>query len=184
MLYNHWWCAIVIMCQRKDVAHERMVYMIQCQWGSKQRLQSSLPRHHPHLYSVAHDIDTLGYSLFLPLWHIIEVTQDECSQAGQISHTRSVTCLAQEEKYQAPPCKTCVFQYDRTCQLSSVWVKYEIMLIHHSPCPSSIGNCEKGLIFCLSCGSQSSHTFGRLQDRWCKCVGDKKKAKRALINRS
>ncbi len=25
--------------------------------------------------------------------------------------------------------------------------------------------------FCLSCGSQSSHTFGRLLDRGCKCVG-------------
>jgi hypothetical protein len=45
------------------------------------------------------------------------------------------------------------------------------VLIHHSPCPSSIGNCGKGLFFCLSCGSQSSHTFGRLLDRGCKCVG-------------
>ena len=70
-----------------------------------------------------------------------------------------------------PTCKTCVFQYDRTAYLSSVRVKYEIVFIHHSPCSSSIENCGKGLFFCLSCGSQSSHTFGRLLDRGCKCVG-------------
>ena len=35
-----------------------------------------------------------------PHWHTIEVTQDECSPAGKISHTRSVACLAKEEKYQ------------------------------------------------------------------------------------
>ena len=29
-------------------------------------------------------------------------TQDECSQSRQISHKRSVVCLAQEEKYQVP----------------------------------------------------------------------------------
>ncbi len=56
------------------------------------------------------------------------------------------------------------------------------MLIHHTPCPSSIGNCGKGLFFCLSCGSQSSHTFGRLQDRGCKCVGVKKNTAKKSLN--
>ena len=55
------------------------------------------------------------------------------------------------------------------------------MLIHHSPCPSSIGKCGKGLFFCLSCGGQSSYTFGRLLDRGCKCVGvNKIKDKKSL----
>jgi len=38
----------------------------------------------------------------------------------------------------------------------------------------------KGPFFCLSCGAQSSHIFGRLQDRGCKCVGDEKKTKKSL----
>ena len=42
------------------------------------------------------------FSLSRPHQHIIEVTQDECSPARQISNTRSVACLAQEEKYQVP----------------------------------------------------------------------------------
>ena len=37
-----------------------------------------------------------------PHRHIITVTQDESSPAGQISHTRSVACLAKGEKYQVP----------------------------------------------------------------------------------
>ena len=86
-----------------------------------------------------------------------------------------------KKSIKCPTCKTCVFQYDGTAYLSSVRVKYEIVLIHHSPCPSSIGNCGKGLFFCLSCGGQSSHTFGRLLDRGCKCVGvTKNKDKKSL----
>ena len=56
------------------------------------------------------------------------------------------------------------------------------MLIHHSPCPFSIGNCGKGLFFCLSFGGQSSHTFGRLQDRGCKCVGVNKNKDKKSFN--
>jgi len=82
----------------------------------------------------------------------------------------------------APTCKTRVFQYDRTPDFSSVQVKYEIVLILHSPCPSSIGNCGKGLFFCLSCGRQSSHTFGRLLDRGCKCVGVNKNRDKKSFN--
>jgi hypothetical protein len=86
-----------------------------------------------------------------------------------------------KKNIKCPTCKTCVFQFDGTPDFSSVRVKYEIVLIHHSPCPSSVGNCGKGLFFCLSCGSQSSHTFGRLRDRGCKCVGvDKNKVKKSL----
>jgi hypothetical protein len=86
-----------------------------------------------------------------------------------------------KKNIKCPTCKTCVFQYDGTPDFSSVQVKYEIVLIHHSPCPSSVGNCGKGLFFCLSCGGQSSHTFGRLLDRGCKCVGvTKNKDKKSL----
>jgi hypothetical protein len=56
------------------------------------------------------------------------------------------------------------------------------VLIHHSPCPSSIGNCGKGLFFCLSCGGQSSHTSGRLLDRGCKCVGVNKNKDQKSLN--
>ena len=39
----------------------------------------------------------------------------------------------------------------------------------------------KGSLFCLSCGGKSSHTFGRLLDRGCKCVGvNKNKDKKSL----
>jgi hypothetical protein len=55
------------------------------------------------------------------------------------------------------------------------------VLIHHSPCLSSIGNCGKGLFFCLSCDGQSSHTIWRLRDRGCKCDGvNKNKDKKSL----
>ena len=87
-----------------------------------------------------------------------------------------------KKSIKCPTCKTCVFQYDGTAYLSSVRVKYEIVLIHHSPCPSSIGNCGKGLFFCLSCGDQSSHTFGRLLDRGCKCVGVIKNKDKKRLN--
>ena len=132
----------------------------------------------PYLSSIHNGACCCAHS-FSPHWHIIKVTQDECSRAGQISHKRSV---AHKKKHiKCPTCKTCLFQYDGTPHFSSVWVKYEIVLIHHSPCPSAIGNCGKGLFFCLSCGGRSSHTFGRLQDRGCKCVGvNNNKAKKYL----
>ena len=66
------------------------------------------------------------------------------------------------ENIKCPTCKTCAFQYDRASYFSSVQVKHEIVLIHHSLYPSSIGNYGKGLFFSLSCGGQNSHTFGRL----------------------
>ena len=87
-----------------------------------------------------------------------------------------------KKSIKCPTCRICVFQYDGTAYLSSVRVKYEIVLIHHSPCPSSIGNCGKGLFFCLSCGGQSSHTFGRLLDRGCKCVGVTKNKNKKSLN--
>jgi hypothetical protein len=85
-----------------------------------------------------------------------------------------------KKNIKCPTCKTCVFHFDGTPDFSFVRVKYEIELIHHSPCPSSVGKCGKGLFFCLSCGAQSSPTFGRIQDRGCKCVGvDKNKVKKS-----
>ncbi len=75
-----------------------------------------------------------------------------------------------KKNIRCPTCKASLFHFDETPYFSSVFIKYEIVLIHHSPCPSSIGNCGRGLFFCLSCGGQSSHTLGRLQDRGCKCV--------------
>ena len=69
-----------------------------------------------------------------------------------------------------PTCKSSLFLFDGTPYFSSVRIINEIVQIHHSTCLSSIGNCGKALFFCLSCGSQSSHTSGRLQDRGCKCV--------------
>jgi hypothetical protein len=93
MLYNHWWSLIVVMCQRKDVAHEQIEVCDPVSTGKHTM---------PYLYSVAHDMDTLGCSLFLLHWHIIKVTLDECSSAGQISRMRSVACLAQKERYQVP----------------------------------------------------------------------------------
>jgi hypothetical protein len=57
------------------------------------------------------------------------------------------------------------------------------VLIHQSPCPSSIGNCGKGLLSCLSCGAQSSNTSERLQDRGCKCVGVNKNKDKKSFNR-
>jgi uncharacterized Zn finger protein (UPF0148 family) len=75
-----------------------------------------------------------------------------------------------KKNIKCPSCKASLFHIDGTPCFSSARVKYAIVLIHHSPCPLSIGNCGKGLFFCLSCGGQSSHTLGRLQDRGCKCV--------------
>ena len=75
-----------------------------------------------------------------------------------------------KKNIKCPSCKASLFHIDGTSCFSSARVKYEIVLIHHSPCPLSIGNCGKGLFFCLSCGGQSLHTLGRLQDRGCKCV--------------
>jgi len=75
-----------------------------------------------------------------------------------------------KKNIKCPSCKASLFCIDGTSCFSSARVKYEIVLIHHSPCPLSIGNCGRGLFFCLSCGGQSSHTLGRLQDRGCKCI--------------
>ena len=75
-----------------------------------------------------------------------------------------------KKNIRCPTCKASLFHFDRTPYFSSVHIKYKIILIHHSPCPLSIGNCGRGLFYCLSCGGQSSHTLGRLQDRGCKCV--------------
>ena len=61
-----------------------------------------------------------------------------------------------------------LFHFDGMPFFSSVRIINDIVLIHHSPCQSSIGKCGKALYFCLSCGSQSSHTSGRLQDKGCK----------------
>ena len=55
-----------------------------------------------------------------------------------------------KKNIKCPNRKTCVFQYDGTPYFSSVRVKYEIVLIHHSPCPSSVGNYGKGLFFVYS----------------------------------
>jgi hypothetical protein len=89
--------------------------------------------------------------------------------------------MRSEKNIKCPTCKTCAFQYDGTPYFSSVQVKHEIVLIHHSPCPSFIGNCSKGIFFSLSCGSQSLHTFRRLQDRGCQCVGvNNNKARKSL----
>jgi hypothetical protein len=86
-----------------------------------------------------------------------------------------------KKNIKCPTCKTCLFHFNGTPYLSSLQIKYKIVLIYHSPCPSSIGNCGKGLFFCLSCGGQSSHTLGRLQDRGCACVGvNNNKTKRSL----
>ena len=69
-----------------------------------------------------------------------------------------------------PTCKAYLFHFDGTPCFSSVCIINEIVQIHHSPCQSSIGNCGKALYFCLSCGGQSPHMLGRLQDRGSKCV--------------
>ena len=75
-----------------------------------------------------------------------------------------------KKNIKCPSCKSPLFHFDGRPYFSSAHIVNEIVVLHHSPCPSSIGNCGKALFFCLSCGSQSSHTSGRLQDKGCKCV--------------
>ena len=75
-----------------------------------------------------------------------------------------------KKNIKCPSCKSPLFHSDRRPYFSSAHVVNKIVVLHHSPCTSSIGNCGKALFFCLSCGSQSSHTSGRLQDKGCKCV--------------
>ena len=75
-----------------------------------------------------------------------------------------------KKNIKCPSCKSPLFHFDGRPYFSSAHIVNEIVVLHHSPCTSSIGNCGKALFFCLSCGSQSSHTSGRLQDKGCKCV--------------
>ena len=91
-------------------------------------------------------------------------------------------CWNKKKIIKFPTCKESIFQFDGSPQFSSVPVTNEIVQIHHMPCPSSIGNCGKAIFFCLSCGSHSSHTLGRLKDRGCKCdVVNNTKAKRSQL---
>ena len=76
--------------------------------------------------------------------------------------------LNQKKNIQCPGYKSSLFHFDGMPFFSSVRIINDIVLIHHSQCQSSIGMCGKALYFCLSCGSQSSHTSGRLQDTGCK----------------
>ena len=93
----------------------------------------------------------------------------ECDKSGIQNLLHS---WHKKKNIKCPTCKASIFLFDGiTPCFSSVRIINEIVQIHHSPCQSSIGNCGKALFFCLSCGSQSSHTLGRLQDRGCKCVG-------------
>jgi hypothetical protein len=92
-------------------------------------------------------------------------------------------CWNKKKINKCPTCKESIFQFDGSPQFSSVPVTNEIVQIHHMPCPSSIGNCGKAIFFCLSCGSHSSQTLGRLKDRGCKCdVVNNTKAKRSQLN--
>ena len=75
-----------------------------------------------------------------------------------------------KKKIKCPSCKSSLFHFDGSPYFSSAHIVNEIMVIRHSPCLSSIGNCGKLLFFCLSSGCQSLHTSGRLQDKGCKCV--------------
>ena len=75
-----------------------------------------------------------------------------------------------KKNIKCPSCKSPLFHFDGRPYFSSAHIVNESVVLHHSPCTSSIGNCGKVLFFCLSCGSQSSHTSGRLQDKGCKCV--------------
>ncbi len=86
----------------------------------------------------------------------------------------------QKKSIKCPSCKSSLFHFDRTPFFSFVHIINDIVLIHHSPCQSSIGKCGKALYFCLSCGSQSSHTSRRLRDKGCKvrkCPSVKKPSK-------
>jgi hypothetical protein len=89
---------------------------------------------------------------------------------GVEQDTTSFTLLHKKKNIKRPSCKSSLFHFDGRPFFSSAHIVNEIVVLHHSPCPSSIGNCGKALFFCLSCGSQSSHTSGRLQDKGCKCV--------------
>ncbi len=73
-----------------------------------------------------------------------------------------------KKNIKCPSCKSSLFHFDGMPFFSSVRIINDIVLIHHSQCQSSIGMCGKALYFCLSCGSQSLHTSGRLQDKGCK----------------
>ena len=75
-----------------------------------------------------------------------------------------------KKNIKCPSCKSPLFHSDGRPYFSSAHIVNEIVVLHHSPCTSSIGNCGKALFFCLSCGSQSSHMSGRLQDKGCKCT--------------
>ena len=92
----------------------------------------------------------------------------------------------QKKNIKCPSCKSSLFHLDRTPFFSSALIINDIVLIHHSPCHSSIGKCGKALYFCLSCGSQSSHTSGRLRDKGCKvrkCPSVKKPSKNIAESR-
>ena len=102
------------------------------------------------------------------IYHIRNAMDELQQDKSGIQHL--LKAWHKKKNIKCPSCKASLFRIDGTPCFSSARVKYEIVLIHHSPCPLSIGNCGKGLFFCLSCGGQSSHTLGRLQDRGCKCV--------------
>ena len=91
-----------------------------------------------------------------------------------------------KKNIKCPSCKSSLFHFDGMPFFSSVRIINDIVLIHHSPCQSSIGKCGKALYFCLSCGSQSSHTSGRLRDKGCKvrkCPSVKKPSKNIAESR-
>ena len=73
---------------------------------------------------------------------MMNVVQPDKAVTGDLLHT-----WHKKTNIKRPTFNTCLFQYDGTPDFSSQRVKYEIVLIHHSPCPSSIGNCRKGLFF-------------------------------------
>jgi hypothetical protein len=83
-----------------------------------------------------------------------------------------------KKNIKCPTCKTCVFQHYGTPHSSSVQVKYEIELIHHSPCPSSIRNCEKVSSFACPVAVRVHINLGD----YCKCVGVKKNKDKKGLN--
>lgn len=125
-----------------------------------------------HVYNNATDIITThphrSHSVVASCWPHCHKYKMNSEEQNEIQNR--LFSWHKKKNIKCPSCKSPLFHFDGRPYFSSAHIVNEIVVLHHSPCTSSIGNCGKALFFCLSCGSQSSHTSGRLQDKGCKCV--------------
>jgi len=57
-----------------------------------------------------------------------------------------------KKNIKCPSCKSPLFHFDGRPYFSSAHIVNEIVVLHHSPCTSSIGNCGKDFSFACPVG--------------------------------